>query len=100
MGEVTVTTTTKAKRQPATVKIYCKVRDDFTGSVVDADGAVIWEQDDGYVPCFMPGDHYGDYVILDIDVATGRVLNWRSPDDFSRRLQDDLDAEVEAERAR
>lgn len=35
---------------------------------------------DGNVPTWMPGDHGGDEIILDIDVATGRILNWRTAD--------------------
>lgn len=34
---------------------------------------------DGYVPDFFPGLHYGDYLILDIEVETGRILNWKKP---------------------
>jgi len=34
---------------------------------------------DGYVPDFMPGQHYGDYVELDIDIDTGQILNWKRP---------------------
>ena len=34
---------------------------------------------DGYVPELMPGKHYGDYVILDIDMETGMILNWKKP---------------------
>lgn len=62
-----------------TLKIYCKVRDCFTASLVDQNDETIHDQDDGYVPGFMPGDHYGDYVILDIDLDTGKVLNWKPP---------------------
>ena len=34
---------------------------------------------DGYVPDFFPGQHYGDYVQLEIDVDTGKILNWKKP---------------------
>jgi hypothetical protein len=34
---------------------------------------------DGYVPGFMPGEHYGDYVELEIDLETGTILNWKKP---------------------
>jgi hypothetical protein len=27
----------------------------------------------------MPGEHFGDYLILDIELATGRILNWTPP---------------------
>jgi hypothetical protein len=33
----------------------------------------------GYVPNFMPEQHYGDYVELKIDVDTGQILNWQKP---------------------
>lgn len=62
-----------------TVSIHCKVSDMFTYQLKDADGEVIFNQDDGYVPGFMPGHHYGDYVILDIDIDTGLVTNWTTP---------------------
>jgi hypothetical protein len=25
----------------------------------------------------MPGDHYGDYLMLDIDPYTGKIVNWK-----------------------
>ena len=34
---------------------------------------------DGVVPDFMPGQHFGDYVELNIDVDTGMILNWKKP---------------------
>lgn len=34
---------------------------------------------DGYVPDLFPGEHYGDYLILDIEVKTGKILNWKMP---------------------
>ena len=30
----------------------------------------------GYVPDFFPGDHYGDYLILNID-GEGRIAGWK-----------------------
>jgi hypothetical protein len=27
----------------------------------------------------MPGEHYGDYIILDIDIDTGVIKNWKKP---------------------
>lgn len=33
----------------------------------------------GYVPKFFPEEHWGDYVELYIDVATGRITNWVVP---------------------
>ena len=62
-----------------TLKIHLKVSDCFTAALVSDKGETIHDQDDGYVPGFMPGDHYGDYVILDIDIDTGMVTNWKKP---------------------
>lgn len=69
-----------------TVSIYCKVSDRFTYQLKDAEGTIVHDQDDGYVPDFMPGEHYGDYVILDIDVDTGMVTNWSVP--TARQIED------------
>lgn len=65
--------------QAKTLKIYCKVCDNFTASLVDQDGTSIHDQDDGYVPQFMPGEHFGDYLILDVDLDTGKITNWEAP---------------------
>jgi len=34
---------------------------------------------DGYVPDFFPGEHYGDYVRLKIDIDTGTIVDWKTP---------------------
>lgn len=60
-----------------TLKIHLKVSDCFSAQLVSDKGELIHEQEDGYVPSFMPGDHYGDYVILDIDIDSGQVTNWK-----------------------
>lgn len=60
-----------------TVSIHCKVSDCFTYAILDQQGDQIYDQEDGYVPDFMPGNHYGDYIILDIDIDTGIVKNWK-----------------------
>ena len=39
------------------------------------DGSVIYDYCDE-VPSFFPGDHYGDYIEVDIDPRTGMILNW------------------------
>lgn len=62
------------------LRIHCKVCDNFTAHVVDDQGRELGGQDDGYVPGFMPGDHYGDYLILNIDIDTGMITNWKRPD--------------------
>lgn len=60
-----------------TLKIHLKVSDQFSARLMSDKGEIIHDQDDGYVPSFMPGDHYGDYVILDIDIDTGVITNWK-----------------------
>lgn len=62
-----------------TLKVHLKVSDRFCAQLVSATGTVIFDQEDGYVPSFMPGQHYGDYVILDIDIDTGQITNWKVP---------------------
>ena len=27
----------------------------------------------------MPGKHHGDYVMLDIDIKSGKIVNWQPP---------------------
>ena len=68
----------QVKVNAKTLKIHIKVRDRFTCDLLDQDGQSIKEHE-GYVPDFMPGDHYGDYLILDIDMDTGVVTNWPKP---------------------
>ena len=42
----------------------------------DDNGKQVYSRD-GYVPDFMPGQHLGDYIELEIDVDTGVILNWQ-----------------------
>lgn len=39
---------------------------------------IVGSRENNYVPSFMPGQHYGDYLILDIE-ADGTISNWRKP---------------------
>ena len=34
-------------------------------------------ESDGYVPTGLGIDEYGDYVVLDIDMETGQIQNWK-----------------------
>lgn len=63
-----------------TLRICVKCSDRFAADILDETGKEIGGQDDGYVPDFMPGEHYGDYVMLDIDLDTGNIANWKKPD--------------------
>lgn len=59
-----------------TLKISMKVRDEFCCDILDENGGTIVDGYEGYVPGFMPEDHYGDYLYLDIDLETGMITNW------------------------
>lgn len=60
------------------LKMHLKVGDMFTATLHDQDGEEIFEQRGGYAPGFLPG-YYGDYVFLDVDIDTGKILNWTPP---------------------
>lgn len=72
------------KLKVKSVLVYCKIRDEGTYDLRGEEGKSIAQRHD-YVPSFFPGDsdgssHYGDYLILDIELETGLVLNWKKPD--------------------
>jgi hypothetical protein len=72
-GMMEINMTNPVKVQAKTFKLHIKCRD---GDLVDQDGQTLKEYE-GYVPDFFPGEHYGDYLILDIDIDTGTITNWR-----------------------
>lgn len=80
--------TRPAQVEAKILSIYMKVSDSFSATLLDEKNELLAVQEDGYVPEFMPqhslreGDdsHYGDYLILDIDVDSGQILNWKKPD--------------------
>lgn len=59
------------------LSINAKCSDLFMATLTDG-GKTVGEYD-GYVPDWMPGQHYGDYVEMIIDVQTGKILNWEVP---------------------
>lgn len=61
------------------LRIHIKVSDQFCATIRDDAGIELGGQEDGYVPGFMPGQHYGDYLILNIDLDTGQITNWTAP---------------------
>lgn len=71
--------TKQVKVNAKTMKLHVKITDRFGGDLVDEQGEVIHEFEDSYVPDWFPGDHYGDYLILDIDIDTGHITNWKKP---------------------
>lgn len=60
-----------------TITIQAKCSDLFNAQL--REGSELKGEYDGYVPDFFPGQHYGDYVQLDIDIETGQILNWKTP---------------------
>ena len=60
------------------ISMCAKCSDLFSASLIDDNGKTIGEYE-GYVPDFFPEKHYGDYVELDIDIETGKILNWNKP---------------------
>ena len=61
-----------------TIQLCIKCSDRFTANLVDDTGKKIGDYE-GYVPDWMPEEHYGDYVMLDIDTITGQIKNWKNP---------------------
>lgn len=59
------------------ISISAKCSDLFNATLLE-DNKVLGEYT-GYVPDWFPGQHYGDYVELKIDVDTGLILNWKKP---------------------
>ena len=59
--------------KPKTITFSAKCSDMFSAHLDDG------REYDGYVPSFFPGKHYGDYVQMEIDLATGKILNWVVP---------------------
>jgi hypothetical protein len=68
----------KQKVNIKSVSVHVKVCDSGNYDLKDANGNVLKEIQD-YVPSFFPGEHYGDYLILDIDIETGMITNWVKP---------------------
>lgn len=92
--EIKITVNETKIVRPKVLELHLKVRDEFTATLKDESGSIIKEQDDGYVPSFMPGEHYGDYVILNIDVTTGQIINW-DPAKFQRDVGEWIEGEDE-----
>lgn len=63
------------------IRMSAKCSDMCNLQLVNDDGTLKGDSND-YVPVWLPNstvEHYGDYVELDIDVATGKILNWKKP---------------------
>lgn len=64
--------------KPTTLMISAKCSDSFYAELKDEDGVILNDYE-GYVPNIMPGEHFGDYVHLEIDLETGTIKNWKKP---------------------
>lgn len=58
------------------LSINAKYSDAYSHTIYTKEGKVYREYD-GYVPSFMPGQHFGDYIELDINPYAGKILNWK-----------------------
>ena len=74
----------KQDKTPHVLSIVAKCRDLCFAKLIAKDGTVLKDHD-GYVPKMMPGEHYGDYIEIEIEIATGKILNWKKP---SKKLID------------
>ena len=63
------------ERKNATIRVCAKCSDMWSHEVIGKNGQVLSSYD-GYVPSFMPNGG-GDYVDLEIDPYTGKILNWK-----------------------
>ena len=77
--------------EATTIQVYAKPSDCGTYRLLDKDGQLMHEVD-GYVPRWFPGDNYGDYIILNIDIDTGQILNWKPP--TAAQLEEWMDEET------
>lgn len=69
-----------SEKKAKVIHVFAKTADRFGAKFSDKDGNRFGDYD-GYVPSFFPDKHYGDYLILDIDLETGHILNWSKPTD-------------------
>lgn len=69
--------------QGTTANIHYKVCDRFNADFLDAEGNIVVDIEDEYVPHFMsPFENgFGDYIIMEID-ATGKIEDWSFQDNF------------------
>ena len=70
-----ITTLVEKETDVKTLSIHLTVRDGFNGKLLTSDWEVVCRWEDTYVPDIIPGS-YWDTVELNIDVETGRIINW------------------------
>lgn len=66
----------KKYKDKTVLEITAKCSDMFSHRIFTKNGE-LYREYSGYVPSFMPDEHFGDYVMLDIDPYTGKILNWK-----------------------
>jgi hypothetical protein len=66
----------KRYKNQTVLAISAKCSDLYCHTIYTKTGEV-YRQYSGYVPSFMPGEHFGDYILLDINPYTGKILNWK-----------------------
>jgi hypothetical protein len=76
---------------PAAWHLHTKVVDQGTYELLDSAGVVVARSAKDYVPRWMPGEHYGDYVIL--NVKDGVVQGWARPN-LATKMQEWTDEVV------
>jgi len=64
--------------KPTKMTMSAKCDDCFSAQFVDAKGDDVLAYN-GSVPDWFPGQHWGNYVEFEIDLATGQILNWTAP---------------------
>ena len=73
------------KRRITTLTVTAKCSDMCFVCANGPNGETI-QAGDGFVPDFMPNhwgeSHHGDYIQLEIEVKTGKILNWKTPTDM------------------
>lgn len=69
----------KKNSKTGILKISAKCSDMCWTEFTDSKGKVT--NSDSYVPSGIGIDEYGDYVVLDIDMKTGQILNWKPVSD-------------------
>ena len=70
----------KVRVNAKTIKLQVCSRDTNDIAIIDQDGETICHKGDCYVPGFFPGNHSGDYLMLNIDIDTGTITNWEEVD--------------------
>ncbi len=66
----------RVAKSHAIISVSAKCSDLWSHTIIGSDGKPRAEYS-GYVPSFMPGEHYGDYILLEINPYNGKILNWK-----------------------